>query len=263
MRDTVLSQFEQLSGTSLLFLKKLQRITVEFYNTNSKLEKSKHFRKEKLDDCRVSIEGISIIEGRQAADSQIYHVTEQPAESLATSVILAFPLERDHKPTVYHEKKEVFNIVPITSTKYNFHIHADFDLESDRKNLNAASKRNLDLRELIVDTFHNALDSFWGHSTLCYDWPTFLPSPEKNDELFWDGLDTAFREKSSYIVVECRRDSMRTMQDAMFLPVSMRDKDGKPLLDDSDHDLFLSSNYSDSAVEALKNHGLKTMGFDA
>jgi hypothetical protein len=116
---------------------------------------------------------------------------------------------------------------------------------------------------LIVDAFHNALDSFWRHPTLCYDWPTFLPSPEKNDEVFWDGLDTAFREKSSYIVVECRRDSMRTMQDAMFLPESMRDKDGKPLLDDPDHDLFLSSNYSESAVEALKNHGLKTAGFDA
>lgn len=56
---------------------------------------------------------------------------------------------------------------------------------------------------------------------------------------------------------------MRTIQDAMFLPESMRDKDGKPLIDDPDHDLFLSSNYPDSAVEALKNHELKTMGFDA
>lgn len=56
---------------------------------------------------------------------------------------------------------------------------------------------------------------------------------------------------------------MRTMQDAIFLPDSMRDRDGQPLLDDPDHDLFLSSNYPDSAVEALKNHGLKTMGFNA
>ncbi|KIL94318.1 hypothetical protein FAVG1_02881 [Fusarium avenaceum] len=263
MRDTVLSQFEQLSGTSLLFLRMLQRITVEFYDTDGKLQKSKHFRKEKLDDCRVSIEGISIIEGRQATDSQIYHVAEQLEESLATSVILAFPLDKDYKPTVRHGKMEVFNILPITFTKYNFHLHTDFELESDRKNLDATLKRNLELRELIVDAFHNALDSFWRHPTLCYDWPMFLPSPEKNDKVFWDGLDTAFREKSSYIVVECRRDSMRTMQDAMFLPESMRDKDGKPLLDDPDRDLFLSSNYSDSAVEALKNHGLKTLGFDA
>ncbi|SPJ70393.1 uncharacterized protein FTOL_00121 [Fusarium torulosum] len=263
LRGTLLSQFEQLSGTSLLFLKKLQRITVEFYNTDGKLQKSKHFRKEKLDDCRVSIEGISIIEGRQATDSKIYHVAEQPAESLATSVVLAFPLDKDYKPMARHEKKEVFNILPITLTKYNFHIYADFDLESDRKNLVATSKRNLELRELIVDAFHNALDSFWRHPTLCYDWPMFLPSPEKNHEVFWDGLDTAFRKKSNYIVVECRRDSMRTMKDAMFLPDSMKDKDGQPLLEDANNDLFLSSSYSKSAVEALMNHGLNTTGFDA
>lgn len=124
MRDTVLLQFEQLSGTSLLFLKKLQRITVEFYDTYGKLKKSKHFRKERLDDCRVSIEGISIIEGKQATDSQIYHVAEQPAESLATIVILAFPLDKDHKPTVCYGKMEVFNILPIAFTKYNVSLTA-------------------------------------------------------------------------------------------------------------------------------------------
>ncbi|KAM0245885.1 hypothetical protein ACHAP5_005035 [Fusarium lateritium] len=263
LRDTILSQFEQLSGTSLLFLKKLQRITVEFYNTDDKPEKSKHFRKAKLDDCRVSIEGISILEGRQTTHSQIYHVAEQPAKSLATNVVLAFSLDKDYKPRICREQKEVCNILPITATKYNFHIHADFDLESDRRNLIATSKRNLELRDLIVDAFHNALDSFWRHPTLCYDWPTFLPSLGKNGEVFWNGLDTLFQEKSSYVVVECRRDSMRTMQDAMFLPDSMRDKDDQPLLDDSDNDLFISSNYSKNAVEALKNHGLNTMGFDA
>lgn len=124
LKDTVLSQFEQLSGISLLFLKKLQRITVEFYDTDSQLRKSKHFRKEKLDDCRVCIEGIGIIEGRQATDSQIYHVAEQPAESLESSVVLAFPLDKDYKPTICPVKKEVFNILPITFTEYNVGVTA-------------------------------------------------------------------------------------------------------------------------------------------
>lgn len=124
LKDAVLSQFEQLSGISLLFLKRLQRIIVEFYDTDSKLRKSKHFRKEKLDDCRVSIEGISIIERKKATDSQIYHVAEQPAESLETGVVLAFPLDKDYKPTICPMKKEVFNILPITFTKYNVGVTA-------------------------------------------------------------------------------------------------------------------------------------------
>ncbi|KAF4468849.1 ATPase-like ATP-binding domain [Fusarium albosuccineum] len=271
-------QFDEVQETCLLFLRKLQRISLEFYRENGELERSKEFRKHKISNYRVSLETISNVEGEKITQSQIYHITKQTATGLARSdnrelldtdeartkssmaeVVLGFPIKSYSVPLVTQKKHDLFAFLPLRKSDYKFLIHSDFDTNASRQDIVTTSRRNLDLRAWIATAFFQAVLEFCEDPILCYYWPMFLPSPETSSDAFWSGLDHEIQDlmKTRPVLRSRQRTDLRLISDVYILHDVALDDDRKPIFDDPDRDLYLSPNYPQRAVTILKTHGLK------
>ncbi|KAI8670009.1 hypothetical protein NCS56_00804700 [Fusarium sp. Ph1] len=231
-----------------------------------------------IDEYRVSLETTSNIDGKETTQSQIYHITKHTATGLAQSdnrelpdtdraqgisstaeVVLAFPVTSNFKPLVTQKNQDLFAFLPLRESNYKFLIHSDFDTNASRQDIVTTSRRNLDLRTWIAATFFQAVLQFCEHPTLCYDWPMFLPSPDNSSGAFWSGLDHVIRGmmKERPTLRSRNRNDLRLISDVFILASNVMDGDGRPFFDDPAKDLYLSLNYSQAAVNILKDYGLQ------
>ena len=137
LKAIISMQFDDLQETCLLFLRKLQQISVAFYDDMGNLERSKQFKKRQVDDHRVSLETITVAFGEEITKSQIYHIAKQYATGLAPSdnreppkndeerrmsttaeVVLAFPLTSGYEPQITRQKQELFAFLPLRASDY-------------------------------------------------------------------------------------------------------------------------------------------------
>lgn len=137
LKRIISMQFDDLQETCLLFLRKLEQISLEFYDEDGELERSKRFHKHKIDDYRVSLETTSTIHGEETTKSQIYHITRQTATGLSRSdnrevldteeakmsssqaeVVLAFPITDTSKPLITQKNQDLFAFLPLRRSDY-------------------------------------------------------------------------------------------------------------------------------------------------
>lgn len=130
-------QFDDLQEGCLLFLRKLEQISVGFYDQDGELERSKHFRKHKIDEHRVSLETTSTAHGEETTQCQIFHITRQTATGLARSdnrelpdneeakrmsskaeVVLAFPITDASEPLITQKNQDLFAFLPLRRSNY-------------------------------------------------------------------------------------------------------------------------------------------------
>ncbi|EWG44972.1 hypothetical protein FVEG_05926 [Fusarium verticillioides 7600] len=281
LKRIISMQFDDLQETCLLFLRKLEQISLEFYGENGELERSKYFRKHKIDDYRVSLETTSGVRGDETTRSQIYHITRQMATNLARSdnrelpdteeakndsskaeVVLAFPITDTSEPLVTQKNQDLFAFLPLRRSDYKFLIHSDFDTNANRQDIVTTSRRNFDLRDWVASAFFQAVLQFCEHPTLCYTWPMFLPSSsDAGSDAFWSGLNHEIQRlmKKTPVLKSRNRVDLRLIGDVVILPLSAQDAEGYPLFDDPTKDLYLSPSYSQEARDILKGYGLGIM----
>lgn len=143
LKSVIFKQLDDLQQTSLLFLKKLQRIKMVFYDKNNRVEKSKEFLKRQVDQYRVALDTDSTKGNETMKESQIYHITTLKTHGLARSdnrdlpntdntqtistsaeVVLAFPLTEEFEPLVNTKrKKEIFAFLPVRESDYKVRSH--------------------------------------------------------------------------------------------------------------------------------------------
>ncbi|KAF5570430.1 ATPase-like ATP-binding domain-containing protein [Fusarium phyllophilum] len=278
LKRIISMQFDDLQETCLLFLRKLEQISLEFYDENGELERSKYFRKHKIDEYRVSLETTSGARGDEATTSQIYHITRQMATNLARSdnrelpdteeakkdsskaeVVLAFPITDNSEPLITQRNQDLFAFLPLRRSDYKFLIHSDFDTNANRQDIVTTSRRNLDLRGWIASAFFQAVLQFCEHPSLCYSWPMFLPSSsDTGSDAFWSGLNHEIQSlmKKTPVLKSRNRIDLRLVGDVVILASDAQDAEGHPLFDDSTKDLYLSPSYSQKTVDILKGYGL-------
>ncbi|XEU94732.1 hypothetical protein FSHL1_000016 [Fusarium sambucinum] len=280
LKKIISMQFDDLQETCLLFLRKLGQISLEFYGENGELERSKYFRKHKIDDYRVSLETTSGIHEDKTTKSQIYHITRQIATGLARSdnrelpdteeakrdsskaeVVLAFPITDNSEPLVTLKNQDLFAFLPLRRSDYKFLIHSDFDTNANRQDIVTSSRRNINLRDWIAAAFFQAVMQFCEHPTLCYTWPMFLPSPDNSSDAFWSGLNHGIQNlmKNKPVLKSRNRKDLRAIRDVVILISDAKDAEGRPLFDDPTKDLYLSPNYSRKVVNILKDYGLEVL----
>lgn len=138
LKSIIFKQLDDLQQTCLLFLKKLQRIKVAFYDKHDRVERSKEFLKRQVDEYRVALDTSSTKDNETRKESQIYHTTTMTAHGLARSdnrdlsntddaqtistsaeVVLAFPLSAQFEPLVDTKRKqEIFAFLPVRESDY-------------------------------------------------------------------------------------------------------------------------------------------------
>ncbi|RKK26129.1 hypothetical protein BFJ66_g199 [Fusarium oxysporum f. sp. cepae] len=206
LKTVIAMQFDDLQETCLLFLRKLSKISVVFYDEEGNLQRSKQFTKKKVDDYRVSLETTVVSGDESATTSQMYHITKQLATGLAQSesrdsataeearksltsaeVVLAFPLQSDYQPHISTRRQELFAFLPFRTSDYKFHIQSEFDTNANRQDIVNMTRRNLNICDWIAKTFLQAILEFSQHPFLCHNWPLFLPSQGSGHDSFWSG----------------------------------------------------------------------------
>ncbi|KAF5532469.1 hypothetical protein FMEXI_12426 [Fusarium mexicanum] len=277
LKTVIAMQFDDLQETCLLFLRKLSKISVTFYDGQGNLQRSKHFTKKKIDDFRVSLETTVASADISSMTSQMYHITKQLATGLAQSesrdaateearqsltsaeVVLAFPLKSDYQPHISTRRQELFAFLPLRTSDYKFHIQSDFDTNANRQDIVTTTRRNLNIRDWIAKTFLQAILEFNQHPVLCYNWPLFLPSQDGGHDSFWSGLDAKILSlvQDNPILRSRNRSDLRLVREVMIASNGMVDDEGILLLDDPVEDPFISAKYPYKVTNHLKPYGLR------
>ncbi|KAF5251689.1 hypothetical protein FANTH_3299 [Fusarium anthophilum] len=238
LKSVILTQFESLPAESLLFLRALRRITVEFYGKGGELRQSKRFRKHSRKDYRELLKATVDDHDEKQEKGTLFHMTERGALG-RRNVKLAFPLTEDGKPLIDTRENGIFNVLPISKSKYNFLIDADFDFDNQQKP-KPNSKRNQEIRIWIVAAFLQAISTFVTYASLRYEWPLFLPPISHKSPL---SLEIRYMAQRNFLVKVYKQS----------------DENGQPLVEPFAHDMLFSTDYPQRVVEIFKEHGAKTM----
>ncbi|KAF5251673.1 hypothetical protein FANTH_3283 [Fusarium anthophilum] len=278
LKTVIAMQFDDLQETCLLFLRKLSKISVTFYDGQQNLQRSKQFTKKKIDDFRVSLETTVASADISSMTSQMYHITKQLATGLAQSesrdaatteearqsltsaeVVLAFPQKSDYQPHISTRRQELFAFLPLRTSDYKFHIQSDFDTNANRQDIVTTTRRNLNIRDWIAKTFLQAILEFNQHPVLCYNWPLFLPSQDSGHDSFWSGLDAKILSlvQDNPILRSRNRSDLRLVREVVIASNGMVDNEGILLLDDPVEDPFISAKYPYKVTKHLKPYGLQ------
>lgn len=112
-RGLIQRQFKELEVACLLFLKRLQEITIEFYDNQGDMEESRHFTKEDLGHNRVALETTTQqSRAKETRSRRLYHVTRANATNLPHSSNRK--LEESEENMIMAGKAEVVLVFPLT-----------------------------------------------------------------------------------------------------------------------------------------------------
>ncbi|KAF4462555.1 hypothetical protein FALBO_10629 [Fusarium albosuccineum] len=270
-RETIRLQFQDLQHTILLFLRKLRRVQVSFFDEDESL----------TSETTYSLHGSNPATVRkmtsEGVEERRYHVTKHIAENIprsenrtyseerdrtdsAAEVVLAFPLTESSAPVV--ESQDVFAFLPMRPMGFKFLIHTDFVTEASRQGLVVTSLRNRALLNGIADCFIKTIQEFCEHPTLQYQWMRWLP---QRDSYPWDSFWSALLDKIQERIQEVR--ILRTLRSGKLdyihklcrLQPWLRDKNGDPLFMDMDEEIYLAKEYTRDDLSLLKPYGLENV----
>ncbi|KAF5714682.1 hypothetical protein FMUND_7251 [Fusarium mundagurra] len=270
-RETIRLQFQDLQHTILLFLRKLRKVQVSFFDEDDTQTSSTTYSLRGSNPVTVKKETSEGVEERQ------YHVTKHVAENIpksenrtyseeqdradsSTEVVLAFPVADSGDPIV--ENQDVFAFLPMRPMGFKFLIHTDFVTEASRQGIVTESLRNLGLLDGIADCFIKAIEEFCQRPNLQYQWMRWLPQRDSYPwDSFWSGLLGRIEARLQEVKV------LRTLGTGKLdyvhklcrLQPWLRDKNGDPLFTDLDEEIYLAKEYTRDDLKLLEPYGLQSM----
>ncbi|KAM0492979.1 hypothetical protein ACHAP8_009508 [Fusarium lateritium] len=268
-RDTIRIQFQDLQHTILLFLRKLRKVQVSFYDKKNVQTASTVYSLHGSNPATIRKETSDGVEERQ------YHVTKHVAENIPRSenrtysderdradssaeVVLAFPLTDTGAPII--ENQDVFAFLPMRPMGFKFLIHTDFVTEASRQGIVVSSLRNRALLQGIADCLVKAIEEFCRHPTLQYQWMRWLPQRDSYPwGSFWSSLLDRIKERIHQVKVLRTLGSGRlgSMFRLRNLYPWLRDEKGDPLFKDIDEEIYLAKEYAKDDLALLEPYGLQ------
>ncbi|KAF5718969.1 hypothetical protein FGLOB1_1383 [Fusarium globosum] len=270
-RETIRLQFQDLQHTILLFLRKLRKVQVSFFDEDDTRTSSTTYSLHGSNPVTIKKETSEGVEGRQ------YHVTKHVAENIpksenrtytdeqdradsSTEVVLAFPLAESGAPII--ENQDVFAFLPMRPMGFKFLIHTDFVTEASRQGIVTGSLRNLGLLNGIADCFIKAIREFCQHPILQYQWMRWLPQRNSYPwDSFWSGLLDRIEARIQEVQV------LRTLGTGRLdyihklcrLQPWLQDKNGDPLFTDLDEEIYLAKEYTRDDLKLLEPYELESI----
>ncbi|KAI1353752.1 hypothetical protein F5Y01DRAFT_50390 [Xylaria sp. FL0043] len=274
--NEIVSQFNELRGTVLLFLQNLREIRITVYEGSSNLESRTQYTKfgtnpvairktsqlgkdPKVDEYRWYHVTKRMVSNVPASENRTYADGESSADA-TTEIVLAFPLVGDPTPLV--EDQDVFAFLPMRPMGFKFIIHADFVTEASRQDIVTTSRRNQSLRIGIAQCFLDAILQLCEHPNLQFQWMRWLPQRHAYPwNTFWKEvlvyIENGVRDLN---VFRCELgDRTSTISSVRPLEHSHLDKAGKPLFNDLLEVQYLSQKYDKKDLNLLKPYGLNSL----
>ncbi|GKU04976.1 hypothetical protein FLAG1_07771 [Fusarium langsethiae] len=268
-RDTIRLQFQDLQHTILLFLRKLRKVQVSFYDRENVQTANTIYSLRGSNPVTIRKETSDGLEEKQ------YHVTKHVAENIprsenrtyseeqdradsSTEVVLAFPLTDTGTPII--QNQDVFAFLPMRPMGFKFLIHTDFVTEASRQGIVVSSRRNRALLKGIADCLVKAIKEFCHHPTLQYLWMRWLPQRDTYPwDDFWSSLLDRIDERihDTKVLRALGSGQLGYIHQLRHLQSWLRDTNGDPLFADIDHEIYLAKEYTKDDLDLLEPYGLK------
>lgn len=269
--EELASEFRAVPDTFLMFLSRLQRLSIELYhadNTHTVTQYSKRETKENglyttflAKTTRESME--------ESISEQKYYTMKSDLHNLPfdearkdkegnsidqATVILAFPVDEHDEPVL--KQQYTYAFLPLRRVGFKFLVQADFVTQANREDV-VHSKRNQAVLKGVAKAFADAMVVFCKRPTLRYRWMRYLPEDCITDE-FWRTLWTIVRERLEQTpLLEPWSGSGLYKPSALEkLPETCVAEDRSPLLPDLEGaEIYLSPMYTESDFQILERLG--------
>ncbi|KAI1773105.1 hypothetical protein F4818DRAFT_443468 [Hypoxylon cercidicola] len=283
-RQNILDQLNELKPAMLLFLKKLKRIDIKIYGedgneTISATSLSIH----QIEPSRRVLERVHIENENTELTRQKYHIVESTARNLPRNenrnysaqeesskaystapVVLAFPLSDDDVPVLELQKlepQELFAFLPVRRVGFNFLIHSDFVTQANREDIVTTSSRNIQLLDVIADSFVVGMRQLCQHPSLKYQWMRYLPKLVYYPwDPFWRRLVDKIKERISNEEILILRNSPTIVRISRAKRITRDhcDNHNTPLFDDlpGSQACYISPVYQFNDLAILQEYGL-------
>ena len=273
--EELASEFRAVPDTFLMFLSRLQRLSIELYrpdNTHTATQYSKRETKENglytTFLAKTTRKGVE-----ESTSEQRYYTMKNDLHDLPfddarkdkegnsidqATVILAFPVDEHDEPVL--KQQYTYAFLPLRRVGFKFLIQADFVTQANREDV-VHSKRNRAVLKGVAKAFADAMVVFCKRPSLRYRWMRYLPEDSITDD-FWGTLWTLIREKleQTPLLEPWSGNGLYQTSDLEKLPEDFLAEDRSPLLPDLEGaEIYLSPKYTEADFEILKRLGTKTL----
>ena len=269
------SKFQAIPDTFLMFLGRLQRLSIELYqpdNTHTAIQYSK--RETKDNGLYTTFLAKTTRENMEESFSeQKYYTMKSDLHNLPfdearkdkegnsidwTTVVLAFPVDEHDEP--FLEEQHTYAFLPLRRVGFNFLIQADFATQANREDV-MHSKRNRAVLIGVAKAFVDAVTVLRKRPSLRYHWMRYLPAYSITDD-FWRTLWIRIRDtlEQTPILESWTGRGLYKPSDLEKLSENFVAEDQTPLLRDiKGAEVYLSPKYEDSDFQILKRLGTTTL----
>lgn len=265
------AEFRDLPDTLLMFLSRLQRLSVELYPPKNAPTATQYLKREnKANGLYTTYLAKTTRKGKeQATSKQKYYLMKSHLHNLpfdearkdkqgnsidTAMVILAFPVDEHDEPVI--KQQHTYAFLPLRRVGFKFLIQADFVTQANREDV-VHSKRNLAVLEGVASAFADAMVVFCKLPALKYQWMRYLPGDFISDE-FWSTLWTMLREKleQTPLLESWSGRGLYKPLDLERPSESFTAEDRTPLLPDLEGaEVYLSPKYTGADFQILKRLG--------
>ncbi len=269
------AEFRDVPDTFLMFLSRLQRLSIELYQPDNPLTATEYSKREtKEDGLYTTFLAKTTRKGKEESISeQKYYSMKSDLHDLPfdegrkdkqgnsidwATVILAFPVDEHDEPVL--EQQYTYAFLPLRRVGFKFLIQADFITQANREDV-VHSKRNQAVLKGVAEAFADAVVMFCKRPSLRYQWMRYLPGDFITDD-FWRILWTLVREKleQTPLLEPWNGNGLYKPSDLEKLSESVLAEDQSPLLPDLEGaELYLSPKYTKADFQILEGLGTTTL----
>ncbi|KAL4949538.1 hypothetical protein BDW69DRAFT_188227 [Aspergillus filifer] len=156
-------------------------------------------------------------------------------------IVLAFP--RDNQVQL-NTQPSAYAYLPLRGVGLNFLVQADFVTLDNREDL-ASCPWNDHLLGNLPHVFYAALKELCHKSDFETVWPRFLPLKELKIPHWSQFRTSVLRDFKYFRFFRTRRGTMKSLSEIRYLLQEHCDRNGDPLFDDLEEDIYLSSQYAE------------------
>ena len=275
--EELASEFRAVPDTFLMFLNRLQRLSIELFwpdKTRTATQYSK--RETKEDGLYTTFLAKNMRKGAEESTSeQKYYIMKSDLHDLPfddarkdkegnsidrATVVLAFPVDGHDEPVL--KPQYTYAFLPLRRVGFKFLIQADFVTQANREDV-VHSRRNRAVLKGVAKAFADAMVVFCKRPSLRYRWMRYLPEDSITDE-FWRTLWTLIRgnlEQTPLLEPWSGRGLYKT-SDLEKLPDHFLAEDRSPLLPDLEGpEIYLSPKYTEADFQILIRLGTTTLNW--
>ena len=271
------AEFQAVPDTFLMFLNRLQRLSIGICTTESGPSTTHYAKMESKDHgLYTTVLKKTFCEGKHESSSeQKYYTMKSNVHNLPfdearkdkqgnsidwTTVVLAFPVDDRDQPIL--QQQHTYAFLPLRRVGFTFLIQADFVTQANREDV-VHSGRNKAVLKGVAEAFATVMAEFCKKPSLRYTWMRYLPGEFIKDE-FWGTLWTVVRVKlaATALLNSWSGNGLYIPSALRKLPTEFIDNDGNPLLPDlADVQTYLSPSYKTEDFQILKRLGTEVLGW--